>query len=475
MALSGRVAVRATTQNNLIFSWAAVQSAVTNSSTVSWQMILEAGQYGKINATPGSPWSVTIDGKTVTGTSSLAIENNQTKVLAQGQMELSHNEMGERSFDFSFQQEFWIHFDGESIRIVSGSGSAQLDTIPRASQPSVGANSIEMGKAVTIYTNRVSSSFTHTLEYRFGNASGVIAQGVGDSSQWYPALELARQIPNSTAGTATITCTTLAGGKPIGTKQVTLTLTVPESIVPTASASWEDTSGAYGKVSTLVQNISKLKVTVTGTGSYGSEPVSSSVKLGGKAYSGGILTDSGEFSLQVAVTDSRGRTGYAQYSLTVAAYSVPVVTVSASRCLENGTADEAGDHAKISVSGSVTSLDGKNQGVLTVNWGSNTETVTAASWEWIVPADVNDTMVITATLADKLTSVMKAMTLSTGYATLDLLAGGKGISFGKAATMEGFDCAMGAYFRGGLFEVRSDGSIDSRSLFERVAALEAGR
>ena len=152
MALSGRVAVRATTQNNLIFSWAAVQSAVTNSSTVSWQMILEAGQYGKINATPGSPWSVTIDGKTVTGTSSLAIENNQTKVLAQGQVELSHDEMGERSFDFSFQQEFWIHFDGESIRIVSGSGSAQLDTIPRASQPSVGAMTASLSTSWSLVT-----------------------------------------------------------------------------------------------------------------------------------------------------------------------------------------------------------------------------------------------------------------------------------------------------------------------------------
>ena len=63
--------------------------------------------------------------------------------------------------------------------------------------------------------------------------------------------------------------------------------------------------------------------------------------------------------------------------------------------------------------------------------------------------------------------------LSTGYATLDLLAGGKGISFGKAATIEGFDCAMAAYFRNGLYEIRSDGSMDSRSLFDRVAALEA--
>ena len=65
------------------------------------------------------------------------------------------------------------------------------------------------------------------------------------------------------------------------------------------------------------------------------------------------------------------------------------------------------------------------------------------------------------------------MVLSTGYATLDLLSGGKGISFGKAATREGFDCAMKAYFSGGLYGIAADGTVDSKSLFERVAALEA--
>ena len=476
MALSGRVAVRATTQDNLIFSWAAVQSAASNASTVSWQMLLEAGQYGKIVATPGSPWSVTVDGKTFTGTSSLAIENNQTKVLAEGQVELAHDALGNRSFDFSFSQEFWITFDGEYIPVVSGQGSAQLDTIPRASQPTVSAGSVALGRPLTIFTNRV-SSFTHTLEYRFGEASGVIAQGVGDSCVWYPGIELARQIPSNTAGTAVITCTTYAGGTPIGQKQVSVTLTVPESVIPTASVRWEDTSGAYGKVGVLVRNISKLQVDVSGTGAYGSAPVSSAVTLNGKAYSGGILTDAGANSLRAAVTDSRGRTGYDEASFVVADYSVPSLSLNASRCSADGTADEAGEYAKITVSGFVTQVGGQNAAQLKVNWGTNAETVNdivgTVSWQKVVPADVNNTMAISAVLTDKLASTPKAMTLSTGYATLDLLAGGKGIAFGKAATMEGFDCAMPAYFRNGLYQIRSDGSIDSRSLFERVAALEA--
>ena len=48
-----------------------------------------------------------------------------------------------------------------------------------------------MGSAVTIYTNRVSTSTTHTLLYTFGNTSGTIATNVGASVNWTPALTLA--------------------------------------------------------------------------------------------------------------------------------------------------------------------------------------------------------------------------------------------------------------------------------------------
>lgn len=477
MALSGSVAVKATSQNNLIFSWAAVQSPADNTSTVSWQLLLEAKQYGRIDATPGSPWSVTIGGKTFTGTSSLAIENNQTKVLASGQVQLTHDAQGGRSFDFWFQQEFWINFDNEYITVVSGSGSARLDTIPRASQPTLSAATAALGQAVTIYTNRV-SSFTHTLEYSFGNASGVVARGVGDSYSWEPDMELARQIPDSLSGTAVITCTTYDGDTPIGTRQVTVTLTIPERVVPTASAAWTDPSGAYDKVGTLVQNVSRLAVEVSGTGAYGSTVTGAAVTLDGKAYSGGYLTDAGEHSLQVSVTDSRGRVGVATYPLTVAAYSIPSLTLSASRCTADGTADDTGDHARITVTGYVTQVNNSNTGDLVLTYGDTEVKASLGTGDVFyqtdpVYADIDATMTITAVLTDKLASSSRTMVLSTGYATCDLLAGGKGISFGKAATMEGFDCAMQAYFRGGLYEIHSDGTVDSQSLFDRVAELEA--
>lgn len=475
MALSGSCVVKATGQNNLIFSWAATQDIAGNRSRVAWQMLLEAGQYGRIVATPGSPWEVTVAGQVFSGTTSLAIENYETKVLASGELWLEHDSLGAGAFDFAFRQEFWIHFDGESIRIVSGQGSAVLDDIPRASQPEAPASAL-LGQVITIATHRV-SSFTHTLEYSFGNASGVIAQGVADETRWTPPMELARQIPNDTAAVATITCTTFAGGKSIGSRQTTILLQVPDSVRPTAQADWEDLSGAYHTLGTLAQNISRLSVSVQGTGAYGSAITGASVTLNGKAYGGGYLTDSGELSLEVSVTDSRGRTGKTGYTLSVAPYAIPTVTLSASRCDGNGNADDNGSYAKITVSGLITQVGGGNSGTLELNWGGGESVALDAGsyrYETIVYADPNDTMVIRAEVADKLASASRTMTLSTGYATLDLLAGGKGIAFGKAATREGFECAMPAFFSGGLYEIHGDGSVDSRSLFERVAALEGG-
>lgn len=477
MALSGSTVVRATTQNNLIFYWEAVQDIASNSSTINWQLRLEAKQYGQIIATPGSLWSATVAGQAFSGTTSLAIGNNETKVLASGSVTVGHADDGAGSFSYSFSQEFWITFDGESIRVVSGSGSAVLDTIARTSVPTLSASSVALGSSLTIYTNRA-AAFTHTLEYSFGNASGVIAQGVGDSVQWTPPLYLARQIPNAVSGTAVITCTTYANGVAIGYKQVTVILTVPESVVPTAEASWEDISGAYGLLESLVQNISKLAVTVSGTGAYGSTITGASVSLEGKPYGGGVLTSTGNLTLTVSVTDSRGRVGTKPLPITVAPYSAPSLTLSASRCASNGIADDTGEYAIITVSGYVTQVNGSNTGNLTLTYGGTTVQASLGTGNVSyqtdpVYADPDATMTITAVLNDKLVSASRTMVLSTGYATLDLLAGGKGISFGKAATREGFDCAMPAYFSGGLYGINTDGSIDSRSLFDRVATLEA--
>jgi hypothetical protein len=290
-------------------------------------------------------------------------------------------------------------------------------------------------------------------------------------------MELAAQIPSTLEATAVITCTTYANGSPVGSNVVSVTLTIPESVVPSAEAVWSDDSGAYGMMEVYVKNVSRLAVTVRGIGAYGSSITGAAITLNGKNFGGGIVTEAGSLPLVVTVTDSRGRIGTKAYTINVADYAAPTVNISASRCDGNGNPDDNGDRAKITVSGYVTQVNGRNRSVLTLNWGSGSEVKEFAlgsySYQKAINANVDETVSITAVISDRLVEKSNAMVLSTGYATLDLLAGGKGISFGKAATREGFECAMPAYFSGGLYGVSSDGTVDSRSLFERVAALEA--
>lgn len=82
-----------------------------------------------------------------------------------------------------------------------------------------------------------SSSFTHTLTYTFGNATGTIATKTSSTSvSWTPSLTLANQIPNSTSGTVTITCSTYNGSTLIGSTTCTATLSVPSSVIPTMTS-----------------------------------------------------------------------------------------------------------------------------------------------------------------------------------------------------------------------------------------------
>lgn len=118
----------------------------------------------------------------------------------------------------------------------SGSFEIDLPTIPRVSEVTVSKDTAKMGSSVTIYTNRKSSSFYHTLYYRIG-ANGdpvVIATGVGDSHPW-TVPDLADKCNNATKLTCTIIChtfTAYTNGDYIGYSTKDVTLNVPDATVP---------------------------------------------------------------------------------------------------------------------------------------------------------------------------------------------------------------------------------------------------
>ena len=357
---------------------------------------------------------------------------------------------------------------------ISGSFAVTLPMLAGASKPTLSAASTEMGKALTIYTNPLSTGFTHRLTYAFGNATGVISQNAAASASWTPPLELAKQISANVTGYGSIYCTTYQNGVQVGSVQsVPLTLTVPASVSPTATMTWSDTSGAYGKFGRLLQNVSCLAVDVNGTGAYGSTIRSVALSVDGASYAGGVLTRSGNQILKAVVTDSRGRTGQVQQTISVTAYSVPTVKVQASR-----TPDDTGEQAVVTITGSVCDMPG-NSARLTFTHGDTTEEIPVEvgcfTHSLTLDAPSVSTLSLKAELSDAICTATDEMTLSVGYATMDFLKGGRGIAFGATATREGFTCAMDAEFLGKVRGTIFDAIYPVGSIYMSMNGTDPGQ
>lgn len=113
----------------VIFQWNAEQDIMRKTSTVTWQLLLEAGEYGRIDAIGGSPWEVKIDGQTFSGDTNITIAVNSTIVLAEGTVELNHRWWdGTRNFEYAFRQRLGITYSGVYTDYASGYGVGELDT-----------------------------------------------------------------------------------------------------------------------------------------------------------------------------------------------------------------------------------------------------------------------------------------------------------------------------------------------------------
>lgn len=462
MATSGSTSVQVTAYDTLKFNWVQVgQSTVNNNTVINWSLQLISGSAGKIISSASKSWSVTINGATYSDTNSIAIENNTTKTLASGQVTIAHNNDGTKSFSYSFSQEFGITFAGASVGTKSGSGTGVLNTIPRATTPSLNVTSADMGSTITIYTSRASSNFTHDLYYSFaGSAYVSIATGVETYMYWAVPLSLASSIPNTTSGTLTIKCITKNGTSTVGEKTTLLTAKVPASIVPTISsvAHVEANTGTIESIGAYVQSKSKIKATITAAGSYSSTIKSYSSTFEGKTYSGSSFTTDtvstgGTLNIVTTVTDSRGRTASKTTSITVLAYEPPKITnFHVARYDSSWVADPNGIYARITIAYTVTSLNSKNTATAKIEYKQNT----LSTWNTIYTLTdltrnhyykpVNTTFStdyqwdFRVTLTDAFKSESTYSTyIPSGAVIFDIKADGKGIAFFKTSTKAGVD------------------------------------
>jgi len=241
-------------------------SIPNNTSSVSWALYLISTGYNF--STWSFPITCNVDGEVYNASEYRTLAKNSTLLIASGTKTIGHNNDGTKSISCSAT----VRATGASYLPgnIDVSGTLVLTTIPRTS--SVSCASFNIGDATTITISRASSSFTHTLEWYFGNISGTIATKTSSTSVGYtiPAASLYAQIPSSTYGTGTIKCYTYSGNTHIGTSTCAFTAYAKQSdCTPTVSFSVIDTNSTTialtGSNQKLVKGFSSALATITAT------------------------------------------------------------------------------------------------------------------------------------------------------------------------------------------------------------------
>ena len=349
----------------------------------------------------------------------------------------------------------------------------EVDWQEPATQPSLSAATVEMGKSVTINTPAVNNAYRHTLRYSFGSASGTIATGIASSVSWTPPVSLANQIPSATAGSGTIYCDTYSGSTLLGTKSVSITLTVPGSVVPSAgtlsAALAEDTSGT----GLYVKGMGKAKLTLSrASGAYGSSIKSYSVSGGGwssneSTLTTGILQAAGEITFTAVVTDSRGRKASTMRTISVIDYTKPGVAVcDVYRCDADGNRKKAGTYFAVEINASYSAITGNTLSI-TARYKKQSESsygtatnVTNNGKTVIGGGNIgaSTTYDVLVTVADKYNSLSIPRTLST-KSVLQSFKRSAGAAIGKVAELANWlDVAWNTRIRGNL---QVDGTIST--------------
>lgn len=432
--------------------WTQTKNVSANTSTITAKAYLVNDWSLSINARSDN--KVTIDGTAQTYASP-AISSTGTHLLGTVTQTVNHGSDGSKSLTMSAVFYIRATLSGTYYESITASANITLDSIARAS--GVSASNVAMGSATTIAISRASSSFTHTLTYAFGSATGTIATKTTSTSvSWTPPLTLASQIPKAVTGTCTITCTTYNGSTSIGSKTCTLTLTVPASVKPTiTSLTAARVDGAVPSTwGIYVQTKSKATLTINGAaGSYGSTISSYSITGGGytstaSSFTTGFLNTSGTITFTATVTDSRGRvSAAATVSISVVAYSPPsFASYLSQRCLSNGTANEDGTYIRGMVSYSYASCSSKN----TITCATYYKKASDTAWTNASAAFSSGTAFtfgggkistetsydIKYTLTDAFTTIAIQDIVSTAAVVMDFKKGGKGVAVGKVSEVD---------------------------------------
>ena len=496
MATSGNFEKTITSWLKLRVEWTAgTQNIAANKTplTVTAYLVSTASN-GVINSSASKTVSLTINGTTYSKTAAglAKISGNQKKQLFSKTVDVTHNANGTKSCSISCIFGLQVTLGGQYYKTAETSGTATLNTIPRASSiASISGSTI--GSSVTVNITPASSAFTHKLYYTAPTQSNLVSIGTTaagvTSATFTPSINDCSYIPNATSGTAKITLETYSGSTKLGTVSKTFTLNVPSSVKPSISAlTVADADTAIkDKFGVYVQTKSKAKVTITAAEAY-SSPIksytttltngSSVLTYNGASFTSGVLSLSGTYTIKTVVTDSRGRTAEKSTTINVVAYHPPEATaLTAERRNSSNVADDEGTIVFAGLSYNIRPVDNKNDRFYkleyreagTTTWTVKTDKATIPSANFTgsftigVGANfsVDKAYEIRVTIFDYFTSATRTAEVPTARTIFDILADGTGICFGGVASQSGVcQIDMQTQFKGGQINLKATDQTD---------------
>lgn len=361
-----------------------------------------------------------------------------------------------------------------SAGMVYANADMPETVIPRASSFTTNGGTTT-GQTMTITINKSSSSYTHTLTWKFGTKTGTIATKTSSSTvTWTPnTATFAQALTTNYYATATITCETFNGSTSLGTTSQPVTIGLATTVKPTVgSVTLTDANGYYDTYDAYLTGKSSMNVAITASSPYGGtvktlqatfNGVTKSSTSGTLNASFGVLNIVGTKSLSIYVKDSRGRTTTTSESVTWTNREPPTLVGSYvkrwSSGSTSGTESETGTYGRVHVDGKING--GKSgTGTLVVKYGAATasslttyRTVPVSSptfsYDYFISGLSSETRYkVEITFTDEL----GIATTFTGYvetesAIMDFRYNGQGLAIGKISEQNAFEVAMPSQFQ----------------------------
>ena len=438
------------------------QSVENNRSTLAYTFTIE--RPSSVSSSAQKSYSINIGSQLITG--STTIGGSGTKTIKTGTVTINHSQDGSKTINYGFSMDVEITWAGTYNGTVENYANYELPTIPRATQPSLNVSEAFIGDTVTISMQRASSNFTHNLKIQIGSAVIQIGTGYGVSAQYTLPTSLINYITQSTSYDCLVWCETYQGTTHVGSKSTSLLVKIPTNVIPSITAvnlTEKNTAVTLGE---YVQGYSKLGVSVSAQGVYGSTIKLITAELDGTSYQGATFdTDtllfSGQQNLVVKAKDSRGRTVTYNKTVNVLAYHAPEIEIfKTERCDSDGTLNDSGTYAKITYKFDISSLNSKNAKTVKIEYKSGTSWVTL----YTLSSYTADTSVVTSQTfttdssfefrmiaTDSFNEATAYSQIETDKVTFDIHSSGQGMSFGKVAEQADlFDVNWIAKFRKGI-------------------------